>query len=254
MKLEMYWVGGAFFLMRINGKCSIGCDPFLNPAGTSYDFRFFKSKRIREPVYDRRVFRDVSLWLLTHSHADHVDEPGIALISRDSEIVTERGVRKLLRGKNSVRITQLDWGECTRYVFGSIRVHVRAIPAYHGSNFITRMFAGKVNGYRLDIEDGNGKKTVYITSDTVYHGDIVRAVGEGRVDLMIANMGEVMDGSFGGPLTMSAGMLGRFHDELRPAIVVPVHIDDFSHYKTVRDHLAGKGFNVQPNGCWNDLI
>jgi L-ascorbate metabolism protein UlaG (beta-lactamase superfamily) len=254
MKLEMYWIGGAFFLLRINGKCSIGCDPFLNPEGTSYDFRFFKSTRVREPVYDSHVFRDVSLWLLTHAHADHVDERGIALIHDDAEIVTERSVMKFLCGKKRVKITRLNWGESSRYVFGTIRVRVRAVHAYHGSNFISRMFAGKVNGYRLDIEDGNEKRTVYITSDTVYHRDIVRAVGDGRIDLMIANMGEVMGGNFGGPLTMSVEMLARFCDELRPTSVIPVHIDDFSHYKTKRDQLAAKGFNVRPCGCWIDLI
>lgn len=137
----------------------------------------------------------------------------------------------------------LEWG--CEYIFKKrgIIVKIKAIPAYHGNNFVMRKIVGVVNGYLLNIKSGNKSKTIYITGDTVYHKNIVSKLPD-RVDAIIANMGNAKSQIFGGPLTMNVDMLRKFDSSLNPKTVIPIHVDDFAHYDMTPDDISKGGYNI----------
>ena len=104
-----------------------------------------------------------------------------------------------------------------------------------------RKIIGTVNGYIVDIRTDGSEKTVYFTGDTVYHKSIVMNLPD-KINVMIANMGNAKSKMFGGPLTMNTDMLDSYVKALNPEIVIPVHVDDYSHYDMTMDDIEKAGY------------
>ncbi|MBK3495113.1 MBL fold metallo-hydrolase [Viridibacillus sp. YIM B01967] len=249
MKINFYHVGVATCLLEIDGKIKIATDPALSPKGTILKFKSFETERLQDPKYDNDIFQNVDLWLITHLHEDHLDLLGKDVIADSALVLTNSDALSFLEGKN---VVPLKWTEEYVTKFENYTIKITTIPAYHGNNFITRKIVGKVNGYILEIFDGNDKTTIYLTSDTVYHKDVINSISK-ELDIIIANLGEVSADKFGGPLTMSIEMLNQFVKELKPTKVIPVHIDDFSHYMTTEDNVLKAGFSILEKGKWIEI-
>lgn len=121
------------------------------------------------------------------------------------------------------------------------------MPAVHGSNIISKMLAGKVNGYIMTICDKKVSKKIYLTSDTVFDKKVISSIKGEKIGILIANLGEVRSTMWGGPLTMNIEMLNKFSKEMKPNMIIPIHIDEFSHYETDRSELE-KEYKVVNNG------
>jgi L-ascorbate metabolism protein UlaG (beta-lactamase superfamily) len=151
MNIDFYHVGAACFVLRIDGKIKIACDPCLAPEGTRYSFKFFTSTRIKPPVFDSSVFDDVHAWLITHDHADHIDETGVSKIDEQSIVITRTEAVTMLSNNKSSNLRVMNWNETTTFDVHGYGMSVRAIPAFHGSNPMMSILAGKVNGYLVTI-------------------------------------------------------------------------------------------------------
>lgn len=252
MKLELNIIGGATWVLNVDNNFKIACDPVLAPIGTEYNFTSFKSKRIKAPVYDDSTFENVKIWLVTHNHADHIDELGLKRISKGDYVVCDKNSQKLLKTGNENTVP-LGWYKTQIIKIHDITIEIQAIPSFHGNNYLTRRFAGNVNGYLLKINDGKVKKTIYVTSDTVFHKKVIKSLENQNIDVLIANMGEVKSKMWGGPLTMDISMLNMFINELKPKKVIPIHIDDFSHYETHVEMLKENEIEVIENGSFITL-
>jgi L-ascorbate metabolism protein UlaG (beta-lactamase superfamily) len=231
---------------------TIGCDPVLKPEGTEYDFRIFKSRRIVAPVYEESVFKDADLWLITHGYADHIDSAGISKINYNLAVLSEKNAERFFESDFKL-LEYLTWDREKTYKLKNHTITVKAIPAMHGSNFLMRTLAGRVNGYLLSIDNSTECKRVYITSDTVYTKKIARSIGEKKIDLMIVNLGNVQSRMFGGPLTMDIPMLKKVISDLKPEKTIPVHYDDFTHYTTKSEDLRKRNFTLYPKGRWHAI-
>lgn len=248
MDLELNIVGGATWILNVDKVLKIGCDPVLAPAGTDYNFKFFKSRRIKGPVYNESTFDNVQIWLITHGHSDHLDGQGMKKIIEKTHVICNENSEKLLESGQINDIKILNWYESQNIKIQDYLITIKAIPAYHGNNYLTRMLAGKVNGYLIKINDGADEKSIYVTSDTVYHKKIIKILKKQNIDVLIANMGEVRSNMWGGPITMNVAMLETFKRYLEPMYVIPVHIDDFSHYETEVETLKKNKIMVFDNG------
>lgn len=248
MKLELNIVGGATWVLNVENKFKIACDPVLAPIGTEYNFTSFKSKRIKAPIYDDSTFENVKIWMITHNHADHIDKWGIKRILKENYVVCDKNSRKLLKTAKNENMITLNWHDNRIIKIHDITLEIQAMPAFHGNNYLTRTFAGNVNGYLLKIENVEDKKTIYVTSDTVFNKKIIKNLKNQNIDVLIANMGQVRSKMWGGPLTMDISMLNMFIEDLKPKKVIPVHIDDFSHYETRVEMLKENGIEVIENG------
>ncbi|MCL6604363.1 MAG: MBL fold metallo-hydrolase [Paenibacillus sp.] len=249
MKVHFYHVGGACFVLKIDEDLLISCDPALSPAGTEYHFKSFSSIRVNPPIYEQNLFDSINIWLISHAHEDHIDEYGIRHIADGSTVVAPKKAGALL--DNHQDVLTADWNDKITFSKQGYTVEITVIPAYHGNNFIMRTIVGKVNGYFIRLSKGTVVRTVYVTSDTVYHPAILRIVNKlGPIDLLIPNLGEVSPDTFGGPLTMSVKMLNMFVEQLKPKLIIPIHIDDFSHYTTTKTQVREMGFNIVDQGSW----
>ncbi len=230
MKLTFKWIGAGCFTLEVNDNLKLACDPCLSPKGTHYDFKFFKSERVKDPVYDSSDLENVDCWLLTHRHADHLDNKGMEYLKNDSRKLVQKDVSRWLAKEGVKNVDTLAWGQDMEFIKEGISIKVEAIPAIHGSNALSSYFAGNVNGYWLKINDGKSTKTVYITGDTVCSKKVENFIGNKMCDVLVPNMGEVMHDKFGGPLTLNSEMLDHMIDCLEPLAVFPIHYGCFSHY------------------------
>ncbi len=229
MNIEFKWVGGATWILTVNG-IKIACDPVLCPKGTMMKPRFLKSYRQNNPVYYKDDFKDIDIWLITHGHDDHLDKQGLAQIASGSSVITHKNAAGLLKKVNGISAQILTWGQKTTLEFGELTVTIEAIPAVHGEKRIGALLAGGVNGYWLSMNTREESFTAYVTADTVDHSKVLNAIDGRQLDLLIPNMGAAGGYSFMGVLTLNAKMLKSFLDILHPKLCLPVHFGTFGHY------------------------
>jgi N-acyl-phosphatidylethanolamine-hydrolysing phospholipase D len=230
MEILFHWIGGATFVMTI-GNINIACDPVLCERGKIQDYFWFKSKRLEEPIYDEKTFSNIDLWLITHNHEDHLDSIGLSKIESDCKVISNGNASKKLTDKGITDLTVLNWHKSKKFSIKGYEIEVEAIPAIHGVNPLSALFAGKVNGYYLTISKGKEKVRVYITGDTVYKNKVVNSLNGKEIDLLIPNMGAAKEGSWIMTLTLNSKMLKKMIAKLNPTTVIPVHYGTFEHYK-----------------------
>ena len=160
--------------------------------------------------------------------------------------------RKILDGVPCLNNSVLRWGEEQAFPVADYCITIKALPAYHASNYIMRKIVGKVNGYQLTITSSSETKVIYFTGDTVLYPDLIQIVPK-NIDAIFANLGAVKSGSFGGPFTMDLKMLNRMNDLLQPKRIYPIHIDDYSHYKTTKKEVESAGYRVLAVGETIDI-
>lgn len=237
MELNFNLVGSATWVMEIDNKFKIGCDPALAKAGTKYIYKGLKTSRVKAPVYDNHTFDNVKLWVVTHGHFDHIDKEGLQVIENSSKVVSHKNAAKLLNKKENIATTYLNWHEKKSFIINGYIIEIEAIPAIHGMNLLAKVLMGDVNGYLITIDKGIERKTIYVTSDAVYSEDIVKALEGRKVDILIANLGQAKSRMIGGPFTMNIDMLNKFIIALSPKVVLPIHTNDFAHFETTKADL-----------------
>ena len=230
MEVIFTWIGGATFILSI-GNLHIAVDPVLCPKGTTQDYFWFTSKRTEEPVYTDHDFESVDLWLITHRHEDHLDSIGLSKISPSATIVSNPNASKILRQNGKENLSVLTWGQQKEMDIKGYHIHVKAVPAVHGINPLSALFAGKGNGYYVTISRNDEKISFYLTGDTVYKNKIIKALQNKEINIMIPNMGAAKQGSWIMTLTLNAEMLKKMIAKLHPRLVIPVHFGTFEHYK-----------------------
>ena len=237
MKLDFNLVGSGTWVLNVDNKFKIGCDPALAPKGTKYIYKGLKTSRVVSPVYDEATFNNVKLWLITHGHFDHIDRKGLEVIKNGTKIVSHKNANKLLKKKENIDITYIKWDEAKTYIIDGYKVKVIAVPAIHGMNTLAKLLMGGVNGYLITIKKGNESKSLYATSDAVYSDEIVERLKNKSVDILVANLGQAKSQMIGGPFTMNIDMLNKFIKELNPKVILPIHINDFEHFETTNEEL-----------------
>ena len=151
--------------------------------------------------------------------------------------------KKILNGVSCLNNSVLKWGDKHTFSIDDYNITIKALPAYHASNYIMRKIVGKVNGYQLTITSSSETKVMYFTGDTVLYPDLTKNVPK-NIDAIFANLGAVKSGSFGGPFTMDLNMLNQMKDLLQPKRIYPIHIDDYSHYKTTKKEVEAVGYKA----------
>ncbi|EAC7182303.1 MBL fold metallo-hydrolase [Listeria monocytogenes] len=248
MLIKMYYVGASTCLFDIDEKIKIGIDPVLSPKGHKIHFKNFESIRIKSPKYTEPIFKNIDIWLITHSHKDHLDSLGVKAINKNSVVLCDKKtISSDLIHTNNIRV--LGWGDTYEVEKDNYSIKITTIPAYHGNSLISRILVGKVNGYLVEISNESQNQKLYFSGDTVYHKDIIRSLPDG-IDILIANLGNVRSEDIGGPLTMNLEMLDIFIKSLHPKKVIPVHIDDFSHYETSILEVQQAGLEIITTGKW----
>jgi N-acyl-phosphatidylethanolamine-hydrolysing phospholipase D len=236
MDVIFKWIGGATWSLKVN-SVNIACDPVLCEKDTIQDFGFFKSKRLHAPAYSANDFNEIDLWLLTHGHEDHLDQPGLRAIADTSNIVAHSGLRPVLGQRKA---TYLKWFENRTIRVGDMEINIQALPAIHATNQLSGMLVGNGNGYLVTFIEGSSEFRVYVTGDSVFKPNHARHFKNISVDLVIANAGGATVGPLGlsrliGRITNNSDDVGMLTQCLDPKTTIPVHWGTFSHYQDIPD-------------------
>ncbi len=246
MQINFKWIGGATWILNID-DIKIACDPVLCPKGHIQNYKYFKTTRLNDPVFNRSDFKDVNIWLLTHNHEDHIDEFGLKIINNESIIVAHRNLKSGFNNDMYRNIKYLGWNEQTTYSINDIILKIRSIPAIHAKKKFISSKIGNGNGYILEIIKHKLKYNIYVTGDSVYSKSVKKYFNKIDLDLIIANAGSAMAGrSFIsyviGRITNNTGDLIKLNSALNSKALIPVHWGTFSHYTEIIDKDSFKEY------------
>lgn len=248
MKVAVNLIGNATFTVQIDEVIRFALDPALAPKGSGLGFGIYRKKA---PVYTTKTFEKLDFWLLTHAHLDHIDTEGAAMIESNTPIFAAPSCKKAIQQFGlQQEISYLDWNENAVYEKAGYKIEITAIPAYHGYGKLVVKLMTRVNGYMIRISKENESKQIYITSDTVYNQHVAQSLQKhGEIDMMIANLGEAKAPLpvTRKPITMDVRSLQKFAGLTKAKHVIPMHMDDYSHFSTKRSEVQ-KHFELLEDG------
>ena len=180
MSISFTYCGVACGVISIDNQFFIGIDPDLSPKGTSVQFKGFVSEKQTDVYKDESLLSKVDVWLITHGHQDHLDDVGRDYLKGKNVISPNR---KILDGVPCLNNSVLKWGEEQAFQVADYCITIKALPAYHASNYIMRKIVGKVNGYQLTITSSSETKVIYFTGDTVLYPDLIQIFPKNIYDI-----------------------------------------------------------------------
>jgi L-ascorbate metabolism protein UlaG (beta-lactamase superfamily) len=210
-------------------------DPCLNPKGSLPPYTLVRKRPRLNPVVDlppdsEQWLEQATVGLITHcrfGHFDHLDRAGIRLLARKQVPVYCNGFDEPYLKRRHIKTIPLDLNNKSEFLTG----HITAFPTKHGHG-LAGLLMRPGAGYFIEL---TGKKSIYISGDTVMTDAVRHVLTDLRPDISILNSGTAtLD--FGKPILMT---ISEQLDFIRtaPGSVVAVHLDAFNHCLTTRDKL-----------------
>ncbi|MCH2596664.1 MAG: MBL fold metallo-hydrolase [Pirellulales bacterium] len=213
--LTVWWIGQAGFFIKTPQGVLIVIDPYLSnvceKAGQSMGFD--GSRRVPAPMTPAELV-GVDLYVMTHSHPDHMDPEGIPAYreagGKGPYLAPAETWERLQQqfGIPADEITMV-WPNKS-HTIGDLTLTTTFAIGF-GPDDMTHV------GYLASIEGG---PTLYFTGDTAYEDLVARGVRDHQPDVMFT----VINGGFRNLGPAEAARLTR---EVDPKIVIPYHHDMF---------------------------
>ncbi len=236
-------IGGPTALIEWEGW-RILTDPTFDPPGRTYSFALgTSSTKTTGPAIDLDDIGPIDAVLLSHHHhADNLDDAGRAGLGRAPVVVTT-----LAGAKATVHADArgLQAGDATVLSApGKPALTIAATPCRHGAP-LTRPIVGHVIGFALTLE-GRPRPGVWVTGDTVLYGELRRFAAGLQPDVAVVHIGAVKF-PLTGPLayTMNAAAAIELIELAAPGVVVPVHVEGWSHFSE-QEEAAARVFDAAP--------
>lgn len=162
---DVVWIGHASLLFQHEGV-RVLTDPVFSDRASPLSFS--GPKRVVPPAYTPETIPDIDILLVSHSHYDHLDMPGLkrlAALQPDIRVVVPLGLERYLRKAGFDDVTEIDWWQETRRE----GVTVTATPVRHWSS--RSMFDRNKTlwaGFMVRFVDGY---QFYFAGDTGYSED-----------------------------------------------------------------------------------
>lgn len=193
-------------VVALDPYLSNSCQPLGAEGGLNMD------RQVPPPLQPASL-AGIDLYVLTHSHQDHLDPETLSAYRQSGGhgpyLAPAETVEKLHSLGVPPSETRLVWPNKTHTVGDMTLRATFAIP-FAGDD-LTHV------GYLLFIDDG---PTVYFTGDTAYHEILSLSVGPHRPDIMVT----VINGAFRNMGPAEAAHLAK---QLNPKVVIPCHHDLF---------------------------
>lgn len=200
----VWWLGQAGYIVK-SMDLILTIDPYLSDAAAQDAPEF---TRLYPPPIDPEDL-DVSLYLITHDHLDHLDPITIQLYKKKSTttfIAPRLAAKKLISlGVPADNVIILHPGDSYHYK----TVKITSVFA-----LATSVDVLDTTGYFIRFDNG---RSIYHTSDTEYHPLVVAAAPKKPEIMFVA-----INGKWGNP---SPDIAARFVKSIEPRFAIPNHYD-----------------------------
>ena len=207
-------------------------DPMLDPAGARPPVGNTPNDR-RNPLVElpepaEAITERAEVLLVTHLHADHLDETAVRLLAGDRPVVCQPPDEAKLRARGFSGVRPVD---------ASVELDGLSLSrtsGQHGTGKIAEAMA-PVSGFVLRAE---GEPTVYVAGDTIWCDDVRAAIDEHAPDVVVVNAGGARFNE-GDPIVMTADDVVA---TARHAAghVVAVHLEAINHCLETRADLLAR--------------
>jgi L-ascorbate metabolism protein UlaG (beta-lactamase superfamily) len=217
-------------------------DPMLDPAEARGPVANTPNDRrnplveLPEPAGD--VAARAEIVLVTHLHADHLDDTAVALLKGDRPVLCQPEDAGTLRERG---FTDARPVEDTLEVD---RIRVSRTGGQHGTGKIAEMLA-PVSGFVLRAD---GEPTVYIAGDTIWCDEVRAALDEHSPDVVVVNASGARF-TEGDPIVMTVEDVATVARHVLPAKVVAVHLEAINHCLEPRSAYADLPVSVPADGA-----
>jgi L-ascorbate metabolism protein UlaG (beta-lactamase superfamily) len=170
--------------------------------------------------------------VLSHLHGDHWDRRAQGGLNRSVPIVTTRHAARRLRPRGFENAVALDTWSSHELRRGSSTLSIRSMPGRHAPGPASRVLPpvmGSVLEFRADPQAAPFR--LYISGDTLFIPEL-QQVREAYPELnaSVVHLGGTK--ILGLLVTMDATQGADFVELMDPRVVVPVHYDDYSVFRS----------------------
>ncbi|MDA3851132.1 MAG: MBL fold metallo-hydrolase [Spirochaetaceae bacterium] len=241
MKFSIEWLGGATLRIKLK-ETTLMVDPILSPKGKVFAFRGFDSTRTDESKFNAEDMKEISIFLLTHGHEDHLDKPALESLPRDSFYIHHGSMRKILRSRGLKSRKALRPGKSWSQDWEDHRITVTAVPTRHCANRAMSPLVQGGNGYILHLWEGELDYRIYISGDSLMTAAQLKWIDKVKPQLIILNAGAAYPGTkklarMTGRLTCNKKDIQYLAEKYPNTRILPVHWGAFSHYREQYDEM-----------------
>jgi L-ascorbate metabolism protein UlaG (beta-lactamase superfamily) len=228
--MEIRLVRHATLLVTFAGRRLL-VDPMLADAGTAPPVANSPNQRpnplVSLPISACDVVAGVEAVLVTHTHRDHWDDAAAAALPKDVPVFCQTEDEAKLRSAGFTDVRPV------RDVAHWDGIAIHRTGGQHGSGEVARRLA-PVSGFVLRAA---GEPVLYIAGDTIWCGDVERALREYDPAVTVVNAGAAQFLE-GGPITMTADDVAAVARAAPSTRVVAVHMESINHCLLSKAELA----------------
>jgi L-ascorbate 6-phosphate lactonase len=213
--MTLWWLGQTGFLIKSPGDQIIALDPYLTNSckaiGDQYGFDM--DRLVPAPISPRDLV-GIDLYVLTHSHQDHLDPETLeayrAAGGHGPFLGPPETVEKLHALGVPQELTHMIWPNKS-FTLGDMTLRATlSIPT--GGDDLTHI------GYLISVEGG---PRFYFTGDTAYHEILGQSVSEHKPDVVAT----VINGGF---RNLGPAEAAQMTKAINPKVAIPCHHDLFA--------------------------